>query len=33
VVSAILSGKRATNIRQANGLVARFNISPAAFIG
>lgn len=32
VVSAILSGKRQINARQAKALAARFGISPAAFI-
>jgi HTH-type transcriptional regulator/antitoxin HigA len=33
VVSAILSGKRRINARQASALAARFGVSPAAFIG
>jgi HTH-type transcriptional regulator/antitoxin HigA len=32
VVSAILSGKRKINSRQAKALAARFRVSPAAFI-
>jgi HTH-type transcriptional regulator/antitoxin HigA len=32
VVSAILSGKREINVRQARALAARFNVSPAAFL-
>lgn len=32
VVSEILSGKRAINVRQAKALAARFNVSPAVFI-
>ena len=32
VVSAIMSGKRKINSRQAKALAARFHVSPAAFI-
>lgn len=32
VVSAVLSGKRKINSRQAKALAARFRVSPAAFI-
>jgi HTH-type transcriptional regulator/antitoxin HigA len=32
VVSAVLSGKRAINARQARALAHRFGVSPAAFI-
>ncbi len=32
VVSAVLNGKRAINVRQAKALAARFKVSPAAFL-
>jgi HTH-type transcriptional regulator / antitoxin HigA len=32
VISEILSGKRALNVRQIRALAARFNVSPAVFV-
>ncbi|WP_368860922.1 type II toxin-antitoxin system HigA family antitoxin [Desulforhabdus sp. TSK] len=32
VVSAILSGRRKINVRQAKALAARFNVSPSVFL-
>ena len=32
VVSEILSGKRALNVRQIRALAARFHVSPAVFV-
>ncbi len=33
VVSEVLSGKRALNVRQVKALSERFNVSPAVFVG
>lgn len=33
VVSEVLSGKRALNVRQVKALASRFNVSPAVFVG